>query len=155
MHMDRITNKTKVWSCLLALGILFFMAACGSPSTTASTSTPTAAPTTAPTVAPTTAPTEAPTAAPTEAPTTAPSGGNSVSIVNFAFSPASLTVKVGTKVTWTNNDSVGHTVTADGGAFDSQTVGPNNSFSFTFTKAGTYTYHCAIHPYMTATIIVQ
>jgi plastocyanin len=63
-------------------------------------------------------------------------------------------VKTGTKVTWTNMDSVTHTVTADQGAFNSP-VPPGNSFSFTFTKAGTYTYHCMIHPSMTATIVVQ
>jgi plastocyanin len=61
---------------------------------------------------------------------------------------------VGTKVTWTNNDSLTHTVTADGGAF-SQVVPSGGTFSFTFTKAGTYSYHCAIHRSMTATIIVQ
>jgi plastocyanin len=75
--------------------------------------------------------------------------------MNFAFSPATLTVKTGTKVTWTNNDSVTHTVTADQGAFDSGDLSPGSSFSFMFTKAGTYKYHCNIHHSMMATIIVQ
>ena len=74
--------------------------------------------------------------------------------MNFSFSPNSLTVKVGTKVAWTNHDSVTHTVTADQGAFNSPGP-PGSSFSFTFTKAGTYAYHCSIHPSMTATIVVQ
>ena len=74
--------------------------------------------------------------------------------MNFSFTPNSLTVKVGTKVTWTNHDSVTHTVTANQGAFTSPVL-PGSSFSFTFTKAGTYAYHCMIHPYMMATIVVQ
>lgn len=152
MSKSRPTNIAKVWGCLFALALMLLLAACGNAPATATTSPPTAAPTTAPTVAPTLAPTVAPTTAPTTAPT---SGGNSVAISNFAFSPATLTVSVGTKVTWTNNDSVAHTVTADNGAFGSQDVGSGSTFSFTFTKAGTYTYHCAIHPYMTATITVQ
>ncbi len=150
------TNITKVWCCLFAIGILLLMAACGSSPATANNSTPTVAPTTVPTTAPTIAPTVAPTIAPTTAPTTAPSGGNSVTIASFAFSPDSLTVKVGTKVTWTNNDSVGHTATADQGAFNSPTISSSGgTYSFTFTHPGTFTYHCAIHPSMTATIIVQ
>ena len=140
---------TKVWLCLLAAGLLVLLAACGGGSTTTA-STP--APTTAPTNTPTTAPTNTPTTASTS---TSVSNGNSVTILNFTFSPATLTVKTGTKVTWTNNDSVTHTVTADQGAFDSKFLSPGDSFSFTFTKAGTFSYHCNIHHSMTATIIVQ
>lgn len=140
---------TKIWSCLLAMSFLVLLTACGGG--TASTN-PTPAPTTAPTTAPTSTPTTAPTATATTATT---SNGNSISVFNFAFSPASLTVKVGAKVTWTNNDSVTHTVTADQGAFDSGDLAPGKSFSFTFTKAGTYSYHCNIHRSMTATIVVQ
>lgn len=83
------------------------------------------------------------------------STGNSVTIANFAFSPKTLTVKMGTKVTWTNMDSVTHTVTADQGAFNSGPLASGNNFSFTFTKAGSYAYHCMIHPTMMATIVVQ
>jgi plastocyanin len=64
-------------------------------------------------------------------------------------------VKAGTKVTWTNKDSVTHTVTADKGAFNSGPLSPGNNFSFTFTRAGTYSYHCSIHTSMMATIVVQ
>lgn len=85
---------------------------------------------------------------------TQPAAGNAVSIVNFAFNPASLTVKVGDTVTWTNSSSTPHTVTADGGAFDSGTVAGGAAFQRTFSAAGTFTYHCSIHPSMKATIIV-
>ncbi len=149
-------TTTKAWLCLLALCLVVLLAACGGTTTTTTASTPTTAPTPTPTSAPTTAPTPTPTTAPTPTPTTAPtSTGNSVSIKNFAFSPVSLTVKVGTKVSWTNNDSVTHTVTADKGAFNSGPLTPGSTFSFTFTKAGTYSYHCNIHPSMMATIVVQ
>lgn len=140
------------WLSLFVLGLLFTLAACGStPSTTSAsgTSTPTAAPTSS---APTVNPNPTPTVTPTTAPT---SSGNAVSIASFAFGPASLTVNVGTTVTWTNNDSVTHTVTANAGAFDSGPLTPGQSFHFTFHTAGTYAYHCSIHPTMKATIIVQ
>jgi len=155
MQKTSTPTTTKAWLCLLAVGFLVLLAACGSaPSTTGTGTTPTAAPTATPT--PTAAPTATPTAnpTPTPTPTTASSSGNSVSIMNFSFNPNSLTVKVGTKVTWTNHDSVTHTVTANQGAFNSPVL-PGSSFSFTFTKAGTYAYHCMIHPYMMATIVVQ
>ena len=80
---------------------------------------------------------------------------NAVTIQNMAFSPASLTVKVGDKVTWTNQDSVGHSATADDNSFDTGVIAQGQSGSTTFSKAGTYTYHCKVHPSMTATIIVQ
>jgi plastocyanin len=150
MQQTSTPSTTKPWLYMLAVGLLVLLAACGGTTTTTTTSTPTTAPAT-----PTTVPTSAPTTAPASTPTTAPSSsGNSVTIMNFSFNPKSLTVKVGTKVTWTNQDSVTHTVTADQGAFNS-TVPSGNSFSFTFTKAGTYAYHCMIHPSMTATIVVQ
>ncbi|HET8524187.1 MAG TPA: cupredoxin domain-containing protein [Thermomicrobiales bacterium] len=78
----------------------------------------------------------------------------SVSIHNFAFDPGTITITAGTTVTWTNNDSTTHTVTADDGAFDSGNLPTGQSFSMTFDTPGTFTYHCAIHPNMTATIIV-
>ena len=87
--------------------------------------------------------------------TQTPSGGNSVNLQNFAFNPSTLTVKAGTTVTWTNSDSVAHTVTSDGGAFDSGNLAPDQTFSHTFNTAGTYAYHCNPHPSMKGTIIVQ
>jgi plastocyanin len=82
----------------------------------------------------------------------APVGGNSVAIKGFAFAPAALTVKAGTRVTWTNQDSDAHTVT--GGPLNSPAMNTGATFSFTFTKAGTYKYLCTIHPFMTATVTV-
>src|SRR5579875_178947 len=77
-----------------------------------------------------------------------------VAIQNFAFSPATLTVAPGTTVTWTNKDGAAHTVTSDSGAWpDSGNLATGKSFSFTFTKGGTYAYHCAIYPFMTAKVI--
>lgn len=80
---------------------------------------------------------------------------NAVTIQNMAFSPASLTVKVGDKVTWTNQDAVGHSATADDNSFDTGVIAQGQSGSTTFTKAGTYMYHCSVHPSMHGTIIVQ
>jgi plastocyanin len=78
-----------------------------------------------------------------------------VSISNFAFVPATITVKVGTRVTWTNRQTgIQHTVTANNGSFASGDLSTGSSFSYVFTKPGTYAYHCAIHPFMTGTVIV-
>jgi plastocyanin len=79
----------------------------------------------------------------------------SVAIMNFAFTPASVTIAVGDTVTWTNTQSgVTHTVTADDGSFDSGRLPSGQSFSMTFTHAGTIPYHCNIHPSMHGTIVV-
>lgn len=78
-----------------------------------------------------------------------------ISIKGFAFNPDSLTVKVGTTVKWTNDDSVVHTVTSDTGLFDSGDLNPGDVFSFTFTAAGTYAYHCIPHhANMKGTVVV-
>ena len=75
---------------------------------------------------------------------------------NIAFDPKAVTVKVGQKVTWTNDDSTDHNVTANSGAdFKSKDFGSGGTFSFTPTKAGTINYVCTIHPGMTATLTVQ
>ncbi len=81
---------------------------------------------------------------------------NAVSIKDMAFTPADITVKQGATVSWTNNDSIAHTVTETDGQTgpDSSSVDPGATYSFTFTKAGTYHYHCSIHPSMTGTVTV-
>jgi plastocyanin len=84
-----------------------------------------------------------------------PATGTAVTIADFAFGPAALTVAVGATVTWTNQDSAGHTVTADDGSFASSKLSNGQTFSQAFAKAGTYAYHCAIHSSMKATIVVQ
>jgi len=81
-------------------------------------------------------------------------GGEQVKIAGFAFAPASITVKVGTTVTWTNQDSAPHTVTADDGSFTSGDLATGATFSQTFAKAGTYPYHCNFHSSMKGTVTV-
>jgi len=80
-----------------------------------------------------------------------------VAIDNFSFTPATLTVTVGTTVTWTNRDDIPHTVvsTDDPKTFKSRVLDTDEKFSFTFTKAGTFPYFCSIHPKMTGKVIVQ
>ena len=82
-------------------------------------------------------------------------GGNAVSVASFSFQPAAITVSVGMTVTWTNNDSAGHTVTADDGSFKSDTLATGATFSQTFATAGTFAYHCSIHSSMTGTVTVR
>ncbi len=78
-----------------------------------------------------------------------------VKIDNFSFGPATLTVPVGTTVTWTNRDDIPHTVVSSDGVFKSKALDTDEKFSFTFSKAGTYSYFCSIHPKMTGKVIVQ
>ncbi len=83
------------------------------------------------------------------------SQSNTVTIQDFAYSPAAITVKVGTTVTWTNQDSVGHTVTVTSGTGpDSQLFGKGETYSYTFKKAGTFDYFCKPHPYMKGSVTV-
>jgi amicyanin len=78
-----------------------------------------------------------------------------VTIQAFKFSPATLKIKAGTTVIWTNKDSVAHTVTAtSGGHFNSGRRERNQTYSFTFSKPGTYKYVCTIHPFMKGTVSV-
>lgn len=72
----------------------------------------------------------------------------------FAFSPTSLSIQRGVRMTVTNTTTAPHTVTADGGAFDSGTVNPNTTVFMTFSTPGRYPFHCQIHSYMTGTITV-
>lgn len=85
----------------------------------------------------------------------APVVKNSVQISNFSFSPATLTVKVGDIVTWINQDSMGHSATADDKSFDTGVLDQGKSGTSAFSKAGIYSYHCSVHPSMRGTIIVQ
>lgn len=82
---------------------------------------------------------------------------DTVSIKNFVFSPVNVSVKAGTKVTWTNNDSAAHTVTETDGKTgpSSGNLANGDSYSFTFTKPGIYHYDCSIHPNMTGTVTVN
>ena len=87
--------------------------------------------------------------------TSTPDNGTTVTIDNFAFSPTTLTVSAGTTVTWVNNDTAAHTVTADDGSFDSGNIAPGESFTHTFDTAGSFSYHCTYHPNMVATIVAN
>ena len=78
-----------------------------------------------------------------------------VKIDNFSFGPGTLTVPVGTTVTWTNRDDIPHTVVGTEGVFKSKVLDTDESFSFTFGKAGSYEYFCSIHQKMTGKIVVQ
>lgn len=80
---------------------------------------------------------------------------NEVTIQNFAFGPATVTVKVGDTVTWTNMDLTGHSATADDGSFDTGVLSQGKSGSVTFDTAGTFTYHCTPHPNMKGTVVVE
>lgn len=78
-----------------------------------------------------------------------------VKIDNFTFGPQTLTVAVGTTVTWTNRDDIPHTVVSTDGVFKSKVRDTDENFSYTFSKAGTYPYYCSVHPKMTGKIVVQ
>ena len=81
--------------------------------------------------------------------------GPAVTIDNFTFNPAPITVPAGAKVTWTNDDDVPHTVRAEDGSFRSKPMDSGDSFSVTFAKPGVYSYFCSIHPKMVGKVIVK
>lgn len=83
-----------------------------------------------------------------------PQGGTAVSISDFKFKPATLTVPVGATVTWTNQDEEPHTIAAKDGSFHSPGLDTHGSYSFTFATPGSYDYVCSIHPFMTGTVVV-
>ena len=79
-----------------------------------------------------------------------------VQIDNFAFVPGTLTVPAGTTVKWVNRDDIPHTVVSkDKRTFKSKALDADDTFSYTFTRPGTYTYFCSIHPKMTGQIVVK
>jgi amicyanin len=78
-----------------------------------------------------------------------------VTIDNFTFAPAEVTVSVGTTVTWDNHDDIPHSVVEKNKLFRSKALDTDESYSFTFTQAGTYDYFCGLHPHMVGKIIVK
>jgi plastocyanin len=78
-----------------------------------------------------------------------------VSIDNFTFKPAVVTIPTGGKVIWTNRDDVPHTIKADDGSFTSAALDTDETFTQVFAKRGKYEYFCSIHPHMTARVIVK
>jgi plastocyanin len=97
----------------------------------------------------------------TTAPTAGAAAGGDVTVQGFAFKPQNVEVKIGAKVTWTNQDGTSHTTTsgtpsAKDGKWEGQLAGSGGSFSFTFPQAGTFAYFCAIHgASMTGTVVVK
>jgi plastocyanin len=152
----------------LLLVLTFALAACSGSST--ATTGPSTGPTTGPTIAPASV-APATTAPVSEAPpaSAAAAGGCTagtvpatvaLSIKDFAFSPRAITVKVGDVLGWQNDDSAAHTATLDDGSCDTGAIGSGSAgdrtFAFGADAAGkTFSYHCAIHPRMTATIVVS
>jgi len=94
---------------------------------------------------------------PVQASPVVPVTGNvvTVDIRSFAFEPATITIKAGQTVTWTNHDGTAHTVAADDKSWKSDNLDQNGTFSHTFTSAGTFTYHCSLHLEMKGTVVVQ
>lgn len=77
-----------------------------------------------------------------------------VAIRGFEFVSETVQVKVGTKITWANFDTAGHTITSDTGLFTSKILSQGKSFEYVFNTPGTYSYHCALHPYMKGDVVV-
>jgi plastocyanin len=77
-----------------------------------------------------------------------------VSIEDFYFEPADVAIQPGDTVMWVNEGNTPHTVTSDDGRFDSEVLNPGESFMLTFPEAGTFSYHCEIHPSMTGSVSV-
>ena len=154
---SRRVGLTILLAVLVAGGL--FGVACGSssnnntPTPPAATSTKAAGATTAPTKAATSAATAA-AGSPTAAGTTA-AQATSVTIKDFQFTPATVTIKVGGAVTWTNDGPSTHDVTADDGSFKSGSLATGKTYTRTFDTAGTFDYHCGIHPTMKAQVVVQ
>ena len=78
-----------------------------------------------------------------------------VRIQSFAFEPATIRVKTGSVVEWVNQDEEPHTVTSDDDAFKSRALDTGNRFAFAFERKGRFAYHCALHPQMTGTVVVE
>jgi plastocyanin len=148
-HFSHHRHLLSIAALILVASATLLLAACGSTSdTNTATSTPTATATQQQSSTPA---------------STVSSGGNTVqvSIVEnngiYSFSPATLTIAKGTTVVWTNKSDAPHTVTSDTSdtqAFGSSTLSESKTFQTVFATAGTFTYHCEIHAYMKATIIV-
>jgi len=135
--------KTSAFPVAALLSSLLLLSACGKDENT--------------TVKTNTAPATSGGAANTNAENKAPANAETkeITIENYAYGAAQITVAVGTKITWTNKDKIAHTVTADDKSFDSGLLKTNAEFSKVFSSPGTFAYHCTPHPNMKAQIVVQ
>ena len=86
---------------------------------------------------------------------TPPATDAQVKIDNFSFAPATITVAVGASENWVNHDDIPHNVVSDDKSFKSKVLDTDEEFTYTFTKPGTYSYFCSIHPKMTGKVVVQ
>jgi amicyanin len=148
MHMNKKTLTAIVIALIVVIGAVGAIALTGNDKQSATTSSTTSSDSTS-----TTPQNNSSASSDDSAPVTT----TTVKIQNFAFTPATIKVKVGDTVTWTNEDSIGHTVTADdssAGGPSSELLAQGKSYSYKFTKAGTYEYHCQPHPYMKGTVQV-
>jgi plastocyanin len=82
-------------------------------------------------------------------------GRTLITIDNFTFSPKELTIAVGTTVKWVNHDDIPHTIVEKKTTFRSKALDTDDSYSFTFTSAGTFDYFCGLHPHMVGQVIVK
>src|SRR5207244_12106724 len=78
-----------------------------------------------------------------------------VRVDNFTFGPDTLTVPVNSTVTWVNKDDVPHVIASNDGVFKSKALDTDDKYSYSFSKAGTYSYYCSIHPMMVGEVVVQ
>src|SRR4051812_20096401 len=85
----------------------------------------------------------------------AATGATAVEIASFAYKPATLTVSRGARIRFRNEDRAEHTATADDRSFDTQTIEKSRTSQVTFTRAGTFPYHCDFHPFMKAVVVVR
>lgn len=122
-----------------------------------STSNPSPSPSTATVSTATTAATSnATTSIATSSPNPSTSAASQTVVMQgFTFQPASITIQTGASVTWRNDDSVSHQIVSNTNAFSSPVLNAGGSYTHVFDQAGTYSYHCGIHSYMTGTITVQ
>jgi plastocyanin len=128
------TTSTRICAALAALALAATLAACGSSSSSTSAATKSAPASTS----------------------SAPAAHSlAVTISGYAFKPVSVTVAVGSRITFTNHDATAHTATSTKPAFDTGTLKPGNSGTVTLKRAGTYTYYCQFHAFMHGTVIVK
>jgi plastocyanin len=83
------------------------------------------------------------------------SSATEIRVDNFTFAPETLTVSVNSTVTWVNKDDIPHVIASDDGLFKSKALDTDDKYSYTFSKAGTYSYYCSVHPKMVGKIVVQ
>ncbi|MGD0174622.1 MAG: cupredoxin domain-containing protein [Anaerolineales bacterium] len=155
--------KTRRYLRVSLVALAFVLVSCSATTTSISTQTPippnpsnTPLPnvTVTPTPAPPSGTTDTLPPAATNIPVPAGAGTVDIKIAGFAFDPANVTVKVGTTVRWTNQDSAVHSVTSDAGVWDSGSIAQGEMYTRVFDTVGTFAYHCGVHPSMKGTIIV-